>query len=175
MPPNSVKRLERYIAIWQTVPVKLPEFTLSRSRCLILMWIGNAVRSRLNWWKKNRPEREVTRGRWLPAGLFVYLSPYYDNPCDSRHRPCGPYVHPRWGSSTFLLVLLDSWQEHDLLECVAKAAPGNAEECPRQQHCKSIPKHKQTQIAPAEQTQLKPFLTFHMPCGLEDYYGKKNW
>ena len=50
----------------------------------------------------------------------------YDNPCDSRHRPCGPYVHPRWGSSTFLLMLLDSWQEHDLLECVAKAAPGNA-------------------------------------------------
>lgn len=35
-------------------------------------------------------------------------------------------------------MLLDSWQEHDLLECVAKAAPGNAEEDPRQQHCKSI-------------------------------------
>ena len=36
-------------------------------------------------------------------------------------------------------MLLDSWQEHDLLECVAKAAPGNAEEDPRQQHRKSIP------------------------------------
>ena len=46
-------------------------------------------------------------------------------------------------------MLLDSWQEHDLLECVAKAAPGNAEEDPRQQ--RSL-----------------------MPSGLEDYYGKKN-
>ncbi len=36
-------------------------------------------------------------------------------------------------------MLLDSWQEHDLLECVAKAAPSNAGEGPRQQYCKSIP------------------------------------
>lgn len=36
-------------------------------------------------------------------------------------------------------MLLDSWQEHDLLECATKAAPGNAGECPRQQHRKSIP------------------------------------
>ena len=49
-------------------------------------------------------------------------------------------------------MLLDSWQEHDLLECVAKAAPGNAEEDPRQQHRKSIPKHKETLIVPAVQT-----------------------
>jgi hypothetical protein len=33
---------------------------------------------------------------------------------------------------------------------VAKAAPSKAEESPRQQHCKSIPKHKETLIAPSE-------------------------
>jgi hypothetical protein len=36
-------------------------------------------------------------------------------------------------------MLLDSWQEHDLLECATKAAPGNAGESPRQRHRKSIP------------------------------------
>ena len=45
-------------------------------------------------------------------------------------------------------MLLDSWQEHDLLECVAKAAPGNAEEDPRQQHRKSIPKHNKLKLRP---------------------------
>jgi hypothetical protein len=35
-------------------------------------------------------------------------------------------------------MLLDSWQEHDLLE--SAAAPSNAEENPRQQYCKIIPK-----------------------------------
>jgi hypothetical protein len=38
-------------------------------------------------------------------------------------------VHPRWGASTFLWVLLDSWQEHDLLECAAsprQVTPGKA-------------------------------------------------
>ena len=45
-------------------------------------------------------------------------------------------------------MLLDSWQEHDLLECVAKAAPGNAEENPRQQHRKSIPKHNKLKLRP---------------------------
>ena len=64
------------------------------------------------------------------SNFYVYLPLYYDNPCDSRHRPCGPYVHPRWGSSTFLLMLLDSWQEHDLLECArqggCQVTPGKA-------------------------------------------------
>ena len=40
-----------------------------------------------------RPEREVTRGCRLPSGLIVYSPLYHDNPYDSRHRPCGPYVH----------------------------------------------------------------------------------
>jgi hypothetical protein len=31
----------------------------------------------------------------------------FENSHDSRHRPYGPYVHPRWGASTFLWVLLD--------------------------------------------------------------------
>ena len=43
-------------------------------------------------------------------------------------------------------MLLDSWQEHDLLECVAEAMPSNAGEGPRQQHRKSIPKHNKPKL-----------------------------
>lgn len=38
-------------------------------------------------------------------------------------------------------MLPDSWREHDALECAIKTAPSNAEESPRRQHCKIIPKN----------------------------------
>jgi hypothetical protein len=60
-------------------------------------------------------------------------------------------------------MLLDSWQEHDLLECATKAAPGNAGESLRQQHRKSIPiKNKPLKV---QQPVAFSGITSHTVCG----------